>query len=580
MRSRLIFLFLVLFGHALAGTVLFSSGDAWAEAGHSDGSLVAFSSEAELRAYLRKLRKAEEGTAIAEVIVSPPVAAAPPVAESSAADNLSDLPSLRATGAPGITNNQEAGVDEGDIVKVRGDTLVILRRGRLFTVSLAGGAMRPVDMINAFPPGVSGEDDWYDEVLISGDRIIVVGYSYARGGTEVNRFRLDAAGRLRFEDAWHLKSSDYYSSRNYASRLIGDKLIFYAPLYLEWDKDPLEALPAVRRWRGDTKARFKRIASPGQIYIVPSMRRNREAEVDTLHSVTSCDLTAAELDCSATGVLGPDSRTFYVSSDAVYLWVTDDSAWDSKRKGPDAFVYRLPFGKERPSAVAARGAPVDQFSFREDRGGGLLNVLVRSEGGGDAMFLPEVTRGGVALLQLRMSDFGDGSREAPRARYRVLPAPKEDDWSFQNRFAGDYLLYGAGEYGEERRATSLYAAPLDGGPVEELALPHAIGRIELMGRDAVVVGETPKGLGFTTVELLGRRPLRPRGQRRGGDPQPRLLLQPGSGLCRRRVGDARPAGGAARRSGVRALLRQLSRDGLPPARRAAPVPGGRARGGR
>ena len=56
---------------------------------------------------------------------------------------------------PGITNNQEADVDEGGIVKVRGDILVILRRGRLFTVSLAGGGMRPVDSIDAFPPGVS-----------------------------------------------------------------------------------------------------------------------------------------------------------------------------------------------------------------------------------------------------------------------------------------------------------------------------------------------------------------------------------------------------------------------------------------
>ena len=103
--------------------------------------------------------------------------------------------------------------------------------------------MRPVDSINAFPPGVSGQGDWYDEMLLLGDRVIVVGYSYARGGTEMNRFRLDPDGRLRFEDAYHLRSNDYYSSRNYASRLIGNRLVFYTPLYLDWDDDPLEALP-------------------------------------------------------------------------------------------------------------------------------------------------------------------------------------------------------------------------------------------------------------------------------------------------------------------------------------------------
>ena len=39
--------------------------------------------------------------------------------------------------------------------------------------------MRPIDHINAFPPGITGGGDWYDEMLISGDRVIVIGYSYA-----------------------------------------------------------------------------------------------------------------------------------------------------------------------------------------------------------------------------------------------------------------------------------------------------------------------------------------------------------------------------------------------------------------
>src|SRR5436190_7643256 len=33
-----------------------------------------------------------------------------------------------------VTNTQEAGVDEGGIVKLHGDHLVVLRRGRLFTI--------------------------------------------------------------------------------------------------------------------------------------------------------------------------------------------------------------------------------------------------------------------------------------------------------------------------------------------------------------------------------------------------------------------------------------------------------------
>lgn len=482
------------------------------------GGLTAFRSDSELRAYLRRLKRQQESVPepvpppimMAPPPPPPPPPSAPPPPGAASAPSpvvvtgTSVAAPSAAKAADGITNNQEADVDEGGIVKMRGDTLVVLRRGRLFTISLAGGAMRPVDSIDAFPPGVSGRGDWYDEMLISGDRVIVVGYSYARGGTEINRFRLDSAGRLRFEDAWHLKSNDYYSSRNYASRLIGNRLIFYTPLDLDWDENPFEVLPGVRRWQGGEgaeKRQFRRIASARQVFIAPAMRNSREAVVDTLHSVTSCDLTAADLGCSATAVLGPQSRTFYVSAQGVYLWVTD--AWQSER--PESYLYRLPFGRERPSATAARGAPADQFSFREDAAEGILNVLVRSDGGGDAMFAPEASGGGgVALLRVRYSDFGDASRQVPRSRYRFLPSMA--GWSFHNRFAGDYVLYGSGTYGGPGARANLIAARLRDGRVTRLPVPHSVDRIELLGRDAMVIGGTPRGLGFSTVELDGGAP--------------------------------------------------------------------------
>lgn len=477
--------------------------------------LAAFRSDAELAAFLRRLR--DSNGAVEEVVVPPP---APPIVPMPAPPATATVPSpppeetvyesvgdnIVVTGArvapPKITNTQEADVDEGGIVKIRGDTLVILRRGRLFTVSLAGGRMRPVDSINAFPPGVSGEDAWYDEMLLSGDRVIVVGYSYDRGGTEINRFRLDAAGRLRFEDAYHLKSNDYYSSRNYASRLIGDRLILYAPLELDWDENPLEALPGLRRWNGkddEDDRPFRRIARARNVFIAPVLRDRPGATIDTLHSVTTCDLSAAVLDCSAVAVLGPESRTFYVSGQAVYLWISD--AWDDERpRGITAqsFVFRLPFGRERPSAVGTRGAPVDQFSFREDRADGVLNVLVRSEGGDDAMFRPEFSEGSVALLRLPLRAFGNGSAEARRSRYRKLPAI-EDDGDFQNRFVGNHVLYGGD--GDDIDGDYLVAAPLSGGPAVRLSLPHGVGRIEALGRDALVVGNSEADLNFSAVEL-------------------------------------------------------------------------------
>ena len=83
-----------------------------------------------------------------------------------------------------ITNTQTAGVDEGGIVKVHGNHLVILRRGRLFTVKVGGDALKPVSSVNAYPPGIDPSGDWYDEMLVSGNTIVVIGYSYGRDAPE------------------------------------------------------------------------------------------------------------------------------------------------------------------------------------------------------------------------------------------------------------------------------------------------------------------------------------------------------------------------------------------------------------
>ena len=386
-----------------------------------------------------------------------------------------------------------------------GEHLVILRRGRLFTVSYAGGTMRPVDSINAFPPGVSGAGSWYDEMLVSGDLIVVVGYSYERGGTEINRFRMSPDGSLRFQDAWQLRSNDYFSSRNYASRLIGNRLIFYTPLYLETEGDPLDNLPGLRRWGARDRDRpFRRIAQPSQIFIVPDMRRvtgSSEIEIDTLHTVTTCDLAAAELDCSAVGVIGPAARTFYVSAGAVYLWVNDFWWRDGPSRFPDAYLYRLPLGRERPSAIGARGGPVDQFAFREDADG-TLNVLVREHVHGDTMDGPEASRGRIELLRLPISALGDGQSRAASTYYRALPSLPDSSWSFRNRFVGDHVLYGGGSFGEGQREAPVVVVPVRGGLPTMLNLRHAVGRIDIIGRDAVVIGsDADENLGFTAVDL-------------------------------------------------------------------------------
>jgi hypothetical protein len=464
-------------------------------------TMTPFASDKQLKRYLKRTKRGQRHPTASPTMSGPVPVPAPPPAPPAPVATVSN-----AETGESITNTQEAGVDEGGIVKMHGDTIVILRRGRLFTVSSRKGDLKPIDMIDAFPPGTDGRGAWYDEMLVAGNRVIVIGYSYARGGTEINRFRIDANGNLDFEDAYHLRSNDYYSSRNYASRLIGSTLIVYSPLYLPYASfDNFDWLPGVRRWTGDPKRRFDRIARAREIYLPANLRDPYNADVQALHTVTSCNLAAPVLRCRAQSVLGPAGRTFYVSASAVYVWVNNVSYYaEESGKSPSAMLYRLPLNGGRPSAIGARGAPVDQFAFREDWNEGILNVLVRSSGGGDAMWNPEFNSGAVALLRLPLYAFGDGGDDARQRHYRKLPAPSRDSYyTMQNRFVGDYVLYGAGNsWGRPRDAMStLVVAPVRGGEAAQFELKHGVDRIEALGRNAVVVGADASDLHFQAVEL-------------------------------------------------------------------------------
>lgn len=463
-------------------------------------TLQPFASDKALIAFVRHKAAAQKRNArnilAPPPMVMAPVAAPPPPAQIAGNDVV--VTGVRAA-IPSITNTQEADVDEGGIVKMHGNQLVVLRRGRLFTVGLDGGTMRPIDRIDAFPPGTADDETWYDEMLVAGDRVVVVGYSYGRGGTEINRFHIDANGRLRFEDSYHLRSNDYYSSSNYASRLIGNTLIFYTPLELDIDRPLLRQLPALSRWTGKANGPFERTAAATRIFVPAPLRRDPTADISTLHTVTTCDLAAAQLRCRATGVLGSSSRDFYVSGKAVYVWIDDD--------GNRAMVYRLPLDGSRPGAVRAWGGPVDQFSFREDRDKNALDILVRADSRGEHMWRSEVSEGDAALLHLPLASFGDGSAITPARAYRRLPLSRSPNWSFHNRFVGRFLVYSAGEFAGTERVKPVFVVPLDGGPIARLGAPHGVDRIDIIGSDAIVIGNDRNDrLGFSAIELAGDRP--------------------------------------------------------------------------
>jgi hypothetical protein len=418
-------------------------------------------------------------------------AAAPASADAKAADS--------------VTNVQHAGVDEGGIVKLHGEHLVILRRGRLFTVNVRDKTLRPVSTVDAFGEGINPQGAWYDEMLLHKNTIIVIGYSYQRGGTEIGLFDIAANGQLTYKATYHLRSNDYYSSRNYASRLIGDKLVFYTPLYLNpYVPDPYAGFPAMRRWHKDAKPEdFKRIAPATRIYRADDNLDPQQGVA--LHSVSVCDLARPEMDCQSTAVLGAPGRVFYVSPGSVYVWTT---AWRRNPSGQgntQSAVFRIPLEGSAPSALKTAGSPIDQFSFLEGNDGH-LNVLLRSNGRGDGMWAAEMKGGEMALMRVPLASFGDGRATAPASAYRALPGAGHG--ALQNRFVGPYLIYGTGaSWGRASRTLSSNAYAVrhaDSAPAQTLTLAHGLDRIEAMGRHAVLVGSDGQDLHFSSVQLAAQ----------------------------------------------------------------------------
>ena len=455
------------------------------------------------------------GGMMAESASAPP---APPMAQAAAAPAptaVAPAPAGRASAATGttatngpgtrvanaddgITNNQVQGVDEGDIVKTHGDQLVILRRGRLFSVRLGDAAMTPVSMVDAYGRG-RAPGGWYDEMLVDGDTIVVIGYSYAARASEVGLFDIDATGHIRWRDTLFVRSSDYYSSRNYASRLVGHHLVMYMPVPLHEAADA--NLPSIRR---APDAAWETVLPYSQLFRpVQSVGYG-----PVIHTVMSCDLSGRGFDCRAVGVVGPAGRTFYVSGSAVYLWVdgqpepAGDPAIDARRP-PPAVVYRMPLSCDAIGAVRARGNPLDQFSF--DESAGTLRVFVRAEGGGDGMWNSETRGGDVGFLRVPVSRFSEELPEMAGSAYRGLPRVEADAGTLQDRFVGDHFLYGAGQgWGGGRPAGAthpVWVYDVAHDTTARVDVTHSIERLEPLGRDALAVGNEDGGLTFSAIAL-------------------------------------------------------------------------------
>lgn len=441
--------------------------------------------------------------------------------ESVALPSPASPPAEMEPGNPEITNNQTLGVDEGGIVKQIGQYLVILQDGRLFSADLgvrAGAPLRLADRIDVYRSPTTAAD-WYDEMLVLGDRILVTAYNYRERATEITVIRMDGRGQMNREGRYLLSSDDYYSTENYATRLVGDNLVFYAPLALEGrSSESGFRWPRLRRADRDGDANSgDALTGPTDVY-QPIGR----VEWPVLHTVSICPLQR-RMDCRTTAFIGPPIREFYVSPTDAFLWfdAPDGLPWSidyRNRRRQDcpsgqhwsggaeeqaAILYRLPLDGGPVGAVALDGIPADQFAF-DSREGRFRALLARMPQGCLKLDAPPP----LALFDLPLSDFDTRIVRAPDHAY--TPLPPSGGVRLENRFLGDWLVYGGRSVwsdrpsqGEVPRTQSLVAVPL-ARPREALRirLPHNALRIERAGTDMVVTGyRDADGLSLSYLSL-------------------------------------------------------------------------------
>jgi hypothetical protein len=504
-------------------------------AGISVDTLETFRSESDFRNYLRTVKRegrkrklwwaALNGTQVAQAEDTPCLNPEDcPELESSAAAIV--VTGARAAKAnPSITNTQEAGVDEGDIVKQIGPFLLVLQDGRIFSVDTRAAGLALADRVNVYRDKDSGT--WYDEMLVQGDRVVVTGFSYEEEATEVSVFRLDDAGRFHAQGVFLISSNDYYDSSNYATRLVGDRLIVYSPLDPDdFDLDDPFPWPVVRRWAPEDErdaaiARGKRLFDARTIY-----RPVQPTLAPIVHTVSVCPLGEVgprrALECRTTAFVGPIMHQFYVSPRDAYLWVTPSwseyetqsqrSACDSwGRRGPSeahpAALFRIPLSGDLPGFVRARGVPIDQFSL--DVGAGKFRALLRWEPircGAPQMEAVEDLR----YFEMPLSRFAAEAAEIGRGAYTALPS--EGTRYLENRFTENWLVYAGrpnrGTYApdgdkEAPFTTTAVAVPL-GAPERAtvVPVPHGVIRVEQAGGDAVLTGyRDSQGLGISLLDL-------------------------------------------------------------------------------
>lgn len=424
---------------------------------------------------------------------------------------------LRASIPESITNNQEAGVDEGDIVKKVGDYLVILRQGRLYSILVGGSTDNNFEKVGELSVSLPEWQyhAWYDELLVHENTLIVIGFSYELGSAIYALFSLSETGGITFDTAYLIPSEDYYDESNYSARLINGNMVMLLNGSHNYNQESSDKSFAPEIYtinkQGDVSSGYS-LFSKNEIF--------KPIQFDeSVNSVTVaiCPIGQAQLKCTAKTLIGNDFPAYYVSPSYIYIWgesrywgINIDSvpvgafrrAYKSNKINPGlSILYRIPLWDEGISAIQLKGSPIDQFSFSENQGN--FYFTARESTVSDEWFYAAYDKGDAYWAKITPSDFNNTDIVNTDFYYNERNFhrfAKGTEGEHVNRFVGENLLL-AVSYEYVEGSSTTFSVNLQSGQVNSIDLDVGIDQIHPIGNNALLLGSADESVSMFTLNL-------------------------------------------------------------------------------
>ena len=357
-----------------------------------------------------------------------------------------------------------------------------------------------------------------------------------------------------------MSSNDYYSSSNYATRLIGDNLVIYTPFRVaamtQADVQMAGRAPLALRRRAPGRHRPPQPAPVRRGRDLPPGPRRPRIRPSTPSRSARWATVGSErdLECRTTAFIGPNTSQWYVTESDAFLWTVsrDYQSYESQAcdarpdlRGKLRAGLALPGAGRRRRARAWSARAACRPTNSRCRRRAAASMPCSRTGRAIAATSPAPRRGST-YLDIPLASFGGTVREvgagplhaAARRQialyrqplHRPLPGLRQP----RPVPARPFRIFGM---------PPAYVVPIDRPrDVRGLAVRHTVVRAEQAGNDIVLTGYRDRdGLFVTLIDLDGQpriaSSVRLAAALRERGPQPRLQ-QPDRGRRQRRDGPA------------------------------------------